>query len=191
MSSTNRGYERHKNDYYVTPIHNIVEFLEVFNQYEELDNIKVILDPSSGGDSENKMSYPEALRNTYFNNALIKTIDIRDDSPAEIKGDYLNLKLDYKPDMIITNPPFSLAKEYVEKALNDVKDEGYVIILQRLNFLGSKSRKEFWDNNPPKYIFVHHKRISFTPDGKTDSIEYAHFVWQKGNKEKLAKLLVI
>ena len=31
----------------------------------------------------------------------------------------------------------------------------------------------------PKYIFVHHQRMSFTEDKKTDSIEYAHFVWQK------------
>ena len=43
----------------------------------------------------------------------------------------------------------------------------------------------------PKYCFVHHRRISFTDDRKTDSIEYAHFVWQKGYNEQFTQLKVI
>lgn len=51
------------------------------------------------------MSYPEALSkfNCKYN---LKTIDTRKDSLAEIKKDYLKYKLDYEPDIIITNPPF-------------------------------------------------------------------------------------
>jgi len=56
-----------------------------------------------------------------------------------------------------------------------------VVMLQRLNWLGTQKRKTFWDNAPLKHIYIHHKRPSFTPDkpNKTDSIEYAHFVFQK------------
>ncbi|HBF3986180.1 TPA: hypothetical protein KOD80_004273 [Clostridioides difficile] len=43
----------------------------------------------------------------------------------------------------------------------------------------------------PKYIFVHNRRMSFTDDGKTDSIEYAHFVWQKGYNPKFSQLKVL
>ena len=107
----------------------------------------------------------------------------REDSRAIIKGDYL--KIDCKTgynngyDIIITNPLFSLALEIIKKAIEDVKDGGYVIMLLRLNFFGSKKRYQFWQENMPKYIFVHSERMSFTDDGETDSIEYMHAIWQK------------
>ena len=64
-------------------------------------------------------------------------------------------------------------------------------MLLRLNYFGGKVRKELWEKQMPKYCFVHHKRISFTDDRKTDSIEYAHFVWQKGHNEQFTQLKVI
>jgi len=49
-------------------------------------------------------------------------------------------------------------------------------MLLRLNYFGGKKRKKFWDENMPKYVFVHNRRMSFAEDGKTDSIEYMHAV---------------
>ena len=43
----------------------------------------------------------------------------------------------------------------------------------------------------PIYTLVHSKRICFTDDGKTDSIEYAHFIWQKDNYPEFSKLKVL
>ena len=137
------------------------------------------------------MSYPAALEQIGIDKSQIRTLDIREDSLAEVNSDYINIELDYKPDVIITNPPFLLAREIIEKALSDVAKDGFVIMLQRLNFFGGKKRRDFWDNHMPKYTFVHNKRISFTPDGKTDSIEYAHYVWQKGYYPEFTKLKVI
>lgn len=122
--------------------------------------------------------------------ANIFTIDIREDSLAEIKGDYLEQPPgDF--DLIITNPPFALASEIIEKALSDVKEGGWVVMLLRLNFLEGKKRKMFWDKYMPKYVFVHHRRMSFTKDGKTDSVAYAHYCWQKGNYPEFAQIKVI
>lgn len=180
MSSTARGYDRHVSDYYITPVDKIEDFLRAFLQVEPLALNGLILDPCAGGDEINDMSYPLALRKFGVKNENIKTIDIRKDSRASIIGDYLEMNLDFYPTLIISNPPFILAREFIEKALKDVADNGFVVMLQRLNFLGGKKRKEFWDSNMPKYTFVHNRRMSFTDDGKTDSIEYAHFVWQKG-----------
>lgn len=42
-----------------------------------------------------------------------------------------------------------------------------------------------------KWIYVSHKRMSFTDDGKTDSIAYAHYIWKKGYKTDYAKIKVI
>lgn len=190
MSSTNRGYDRHKIDYYVTPIDQIELFLNAFKASEQFTICPLFLDPCSGGDINNKMSYPEALINYGYQKRYIDTIDIREDSLATIKDDYLLVDCKNKYDVIITNPPFNIAIDIINKAISDVKPNGFVIMLLRLNFLGSKQRFQFWQNNKPKYIFVHHKRMSFVKGGGTDSVEYAHFVWQKGNRDD-TKLFVI
>lgn len=196
MSSTNRGSDRARLDYYVTLINAIKDFLYAHiggvqaDEWEASGGEPIILDPCAGGDSLNPMSYPTALKEVWNVNN-IKTIDIRKDSLAEIKDDYLNVKLDYKPDIVITNPPFYLAMEIIQKALKDVADDGSVIMLLRLNFLGSQQRKKFLQENLPSYIYVHSKRMVFTKDGGTDSIEYAHFVWHKNERNKYSKLKVV
>lgn len=193
MSSTNRSNVRkeHIADYYITPIKDIETFLIEFNKDVSIDwnNIN-ILDPSSGGDKNHDMSYPQAIKNT-FGHCNIKTMDIRDDSLADIKCNYLCTDITVKPLVIFTNPPFCEAMDFVKKALDDVADNGYVIMLLRLNFLETKTRKYFFDNYMPSYIYVHHKRMSFTSDGKTDSVAYAHFVWRKNNYPKFANIRVI
>lgn len=197
MSSTNRhnANKRHIADYYVTPVKDIIIFLGAFNEEVPLNIVdKTILDPCAGGDSSHDMSYPKALRAYYavsndWNG--IKTIDIREDSLAETKCDYIKAKLDYKPFLIISNPPFNQAMEFIKKALDDVTDDGYVVMLLRLNFLETKARKNFFDNYMPTWIFVHHKRMSFTDKGGTDSVAYCHMVWKKNDYPKFAKIRVI
>ena len=193
MSSTNRSDARlqHISDYYITPIDKILEFLTEFNKHESIfsDTIKV-LDPCSGGDDKNGMSYPIALN--HINPKLhIATNDIRDDSKASTKSDYLDLDCKDKFNVIITNPPFNISKDIINKALDDVIDGGFVIMLLRLNYFGGKVRQDLWERHMPKYCFVHNKRISFTDNGKTDSIEYCHMVWQKGHHPKFTKLAVL
>ena len=134
------------------------------------------------------MSYPEVLDNENFK---LVTIDSRNDSMAEIVEDYLDITFDIPFDLIITNPPFALGLDFVQKSLRDVKDGGYVIMLLRLNFFGSKARNEWLKENMPYEVYVHSKRMSFTDNGKTDSIEYAHFVWKKGYKPECAKLYLL
>lgn len=222
MSSTNRSNARkeHVSDYYVTPIPDIELFLREFNKRIVLgwDKCK-ILDICAGGNDEIKdangirelyhpMSYPTAIHNV-FGNCNVNTIDIREDSLAATKGDYLTMNVkDYEPEIIITNPPFAIATDIIEKAINDVVDGGYVIMLLRLNFFGSEERKPFFEKYMPEWCFVHRKRMSFVDKkdnigcvefnkegkpkkGSTDSIEYAHFVFRKGVKPDYTKLVVI
>ena len=201
MSSTNRTTARssHPSDYYITPVKDIKLFLKNFNEVVKINwENELILDPCTGGDSINDMSYPLAIQNYIGKEAIeldIDTIDIRKDSKANKITNYLLLNVDNtyqrKPSVIITNPPFRISKEIIQKSLTDVKDNGWVIMLLRLNFFGSKQRKPFWDEFMPRYVFVHHKRICFTQNGSTDSIEYAHFCWQKGNYPQFAELKVI
>ena len=192
MSSTNRSNERHKHisDYYVTPVNKIEEFLDAFSKYEDIfEKDIIVLDPCAGGDEINGMSYPMAL--SRFDSLEVDTIDIREDSRAKIKGSFLDIDTKDKYDVIITNPPFNISLDIINKALDDVKDGGFVIMLLRLNYFGGKVRSGLWKKHMPKYCFVHNKRIGFLGNGKTDSIEYCHMVWQKGYNPEFTKLAVL
>jgi predicted RNA methylase len=80
-------------------------------------------------------------------------------------------------DVLITNPPYKLAENFVIKAL----EAGYptVAMLLRLNWLASMKRRSFHTQYPSD-VHVLPKRPSFTANGRTDSTEYAWFVWGKG-----------
>ena len=207
MSSTNRSKarEKHVADYYVTPISEITKFLDAFFKEQQILQFLLktgspVLDPCAGGDRElgidekpiHPMSYPEALKQAGIPEKSIHSCDIREDSLAKYKRNYLEWKeAKNQYDLIITNPPFNISIDIIKKALYDVKQGGFVIMLLRLNYFGSKGRKQFWDDFPPKYAFIHNERMSFTDDGGTDSIEYMHCVWQKGYKPQFTLTKVI
>ena len=65
-------------------------------------------------------------------------------------------------------------------------------MLLRLNFLGSQERSDYLREHMPD-IYVIPNRPSFT-GGKTDSIEYAWFVWSKYNdygKNSSGKIVIL
>lgn len=81
---------------------------------------------------------------------------------------------------IITNPPFSLAQEFVERALEVAQFK--VAILARLMFLESQRRHELFVNSPLKAVYVFSYRLKFQLDGYDKPISYtpyAWFVWEK------------
>lgn len=192
MSSTHRSAARsaHVYDYYVTPIDEVVKFLRAFLAVEPCALSGRVLDCCAGGRiGHEPMSYPEAMIQCGIDEKRITTLDIRADSRAQIIADYLTHPTE-SYDSIITNPPFDIALQIIQKAISDASPNGWVIVLLRLNFLEGKLRKSFWDQSMPKYIFVHHKRLSFTGKG-TDSVAYAHFVFHRPYKENYSKTFVI
>lgn len=99
--------------------------------------------------------------------------------------------LDWRPfqhfAVAITNPPYSLAQRFVEHAL-DLADN--VAMLLRLNFLASLTRAAFMRECPPD-VYVLPNRPSFRADGKTDSIEYAWFVWPPDRRRECGTVRVL
>ena len=91
-----------------------------------------------------------------------------------------------RPNMVVMNPPYARALEFVAASQKFVrttkvkdKDErryATVCALLRLNWMGSKKRIA-WHKEHPSLAMVLGHRPSFTADGKTDSSEYAWFVW--------------
>ena len=75
-------------------------------------------------------------------------------------------------DVILTNPPYSLAEDFVNACLPLARN---VIFLLRLNFLEGIRRSAFWQSHMPD-VYVLSNRPSFTGKG-TDATAYAWFRW--------------
>lgn len=76
-------------------------------------------------------------------------------------------------DLVFTNPPFSIALEFIEHAFTMAPT---VIMLLRVNFLAAVKRYDFWQQFPPDGLYILSKRPSFIGT-RSDSQEYAWFVW--------------
>jgi len=79
-------------------------------------------------------------------------------------------------DLIVSNPPYSHALQFVQKA-QDLAP--VVCMLLRLPWLASMKRAQ-WHRDNPSHVFVLPRRPSFTGDKRTDATEYAWFLWGAG-----------
>lgn len=175
MSATNRGAIRNGSDFYITPRKTISTFLDVF----KLEGIE-IFEPTAGNGA-----IVQELWLRYHAFCNITANDIRDEQAALLEAgadrvfnlDFLKCNgINPKPDVIITNPPFSIAQEIIEKCFEIAKPETEVIMLLRLAFLESKKRREFWKKHPLTQLYPLIERPSFTGRG-TDATAYGWFVW--------------
>lgn len=91
---------------------------------------------------------------------------------------------------IITNPPYSKAKEFVEHALDIVADGRKVAMFLKLTFLESKKRRALFDKYPPARIWVFSERVQCAKNGDFETykkgvgtaVAYAWYIWEKGFK---------
>jgi len=88
-------------------------------------------------------------------------------------------------DLVMGNPPYKFAEQFVRGAFAAVRNGGYILFLLRLAFLESQTRGNgLWKAYPPKEVYVLSARPSFINEGpkagKTDATVYGIFVWQKG-----------
>lgn len=107
--------------------------------------------------------------------------DIRDNNIYGETGiDFL--KVHREVDHIVTNPPYSLAQQFVEHALDC--SSGKVAMLCKLAFLEGKARYSLFKEHPIKTVYVFSKRLPLTKEGDTrkqsSMIPFAWFVWEKG-----------
>jgi hypothetical protein len=107
-----------------------------------------------------------------------ESIDRTEDYDYWVTGDYLKSEM-HICNLIIGNPPYKHAEEFVHKSLSLLLADGVLCYLLRLNFLeGQKRHTTLWNIHKPSLVAVCSKRPSFTENGKTDMTAYAYFVWQ-------------
>ncbi len=163
MSSTNGNTIEHDN--YQTPQNAIDALLKLVELRDDDD----FLEPCRGTERR-----------------IFDAVNLPDDQKfwCEIQEDrdYLASDLGKKFDVIITNPPFSLSEEFVRKMRSELKPDGTLIFLQRVNFLGSRKRIPFWGE-----VGFPHKAPILIPrpkfaKGGTDSCEYCWYIFDYGNR---------
>lgn len=87
-------------------------------------------------------------------------------------------------DVVLGNPPYKYAEEFVWKGLELINISGYVIYLLPLSFLESKKRyNSLFMGHAPFTVLVSTRRVSFTGNKKSDNTAYAVYIWSKQKRK--------
>ena len=173
IGATNHSKEeREVDDYYATDPKAMEALLKVesFSPH--------IWEPACGGGHLSRVleGHGHDVRNSDVVDRMgggVELLDFIDGQLEEWEGD------------IITNPPYSFAQEFVERALEVVRDGGKVAMFLKLTFLEGKKRKGMFAKHPPKRVYVFSSRIACAKGGdfrstQSSAVAYAWFVWEKG-----------
>lgn len=169
-ASNHVEHERAENDYYATE----PKATELLCELEKFDG--KIWECACGG---GYMS--QVLKEQGYD---VKSTDLIDRGYGEVE-DFLSIDNTKFYGNIVTNPPYNLAKEFVEKALSVIPTGKKVAMFLKVTFLEGKNRKQLFLNNPPKVVYVSSSRLKCAKDGNFESVgssavAYAWYVWEKG-----------
>lgn len=170
--------DREKNDYYATDPNTLKILLDRL----EKDNINLNKNIWECACGEGHLS--EVLKAHNYN---VTNTDIVNRGYGENfkQLDFLKTDVVFDGD-ILTNPPYKYAKEFVEHAIDIIKENNYVVMFLKLQFLEGKARRKMFNKYPPKYVYVFSERQSCAMNGdferyaKSNAICYAWFIWEKG-----------
>jgi hypothetical protein len=93
------------------------------------------------------------------------------------------------PQIILTNPPYSLATEFIEHALEILPDGGVYIALMNITYLaGQKRYDRVYSKGVLREVYIFRKRVECWRDndiekyGGKSMVDYAWYIFQKGYK---------
>jgi hypothetical protein len=85
-------------------------------------------------------------------------------------------------DRVISNPPFNLAKEFIEKSLT-IANVGVAMLARTVFIEGQKRFMDIYRDNPPAYFMPYVERVPMLKDRldrkASTATSYAWFVWTK------------
>jgi hypothetical protein len=190
FSTNNCNNKRHKSDYYQTPSSLVKQLLEI----EHFDKNKMIREPACGDGSIVKELWKHNFNVNYsdkYQYDFIKDNLIDDEIEDDFVFDFLNDN--QSCDYIITNPPFSLALEFILHAKTICQNKfamllplSYLHGVERYNTIYQDHRSNF----PLKciYVFTRYPMLSETvrEDGKykTGMMVLMWAVWDKNYEGK-------
>lgn len=166
-SNTNRKVSLNYCDLYNTP----TEALDILDKITYLDSNKRYFDPCAG-----KGVITEWIKHNV--NSNVESNELFDHGyNTTYKENFLETKQEWDYDVIIQNPPYKLAKEFVLKGFGVAREQW---VFCRLDFLTSKNRlNELWSRDHLKEVHIFSYRVSCTKgvdEEKTEnSVNYAWF----------------
>lgn len=178
LAGGNSASKREEHDFYATNPETLKLFLYEFLKDNNFEG--EILEPACG------QGHISKTLQEIFPNIEITSTDLIDRGYGQGGINFLTHNYGKKFDIVITNPPFSLAKEFIEKGLN--VSNRYVIMLCKIQLLEGSKRKDMFLNTPLKCVYVHTTRQATWKGGmSTDSkgkkwattMCLAWFVWDK------------
>lgn len=104
-------------------------------------------------------------------------------SDIETGCDFLSVMNPRPIRAIITNPPYELANEFVQRALGGVPNNGFVAMLLRTDFDHAKTRQHLFRDHRAfsKKVVLTKRIVWFEPEpgekGKSPSFNHAWFIW--------------
>ena len=163
MSQRMSGYARQKRDLYETPEWVTLEL----GPHLPFVNGRIIWEPAAGN---GKMV--AALQKLGFEVAA-----------SDRERDFLTQPAPKPFWGIVTNPPFNLATEFIERALFMMPPDGIVAMLLRTDFDHAKTRKHLFSGEPrfSKKVVLRKRIIWFDRPGAAPSFNHAWFIWD-GNQ---------
>ena len=193
MSSTKRGGKRSEADYYATPHWATRRILEAL----ALPSPGRYLDPCAGEGDIIRAAIDHAGKRGA--RPRWSALEIRPECELPLKacaehvwiGDSLGPDLITSPDVVLTNPPFRLAMEFVEKYVSTAR---ITIMLLRLNFLGSEDRSGWLRSHMPDiYLLPNRPVFGINKEGVpgTDSIEYGWYVWRGMGERSAGRIEIL
>ncbi len=169
MSQRNSGYERIARDEYSTPAW-VTEALRCHLPRQP----KLIWEPAAGN---GKMT---RVLSTWGGGVVSSDIEPH---PLVYTADFLTCSPHDGVDAIITNPPYKLATEFVQRALGNMSSHGIVAMLLRTDFDHAKTRQHLFSKHPAfakKVVLT--KRIKWFEDSKgSPSFNHCWMIWDWRN----------
>lgn len=113
----------------------------------------------------------------------VKSTDLYERGFGESGIDFLGQK-ELWDGYILTNPPYALAQEFVEHALDLILPGNKIFMFLKIQFLEGKKRKRLYDTKQLKTVYVSRSRINCFRNGMRETAQnavcYCWFVWEKG-----------
>lgn len=181
LAGGNPRNDRVENDFYATN----PKATEALLKCEVFEGLK-FLEPCAGA------GHIADVIKKHYPRATVDCVDIEDRGyPGTEIADFLKLETAKKYNAIITNPPYSLALEFIQKSIQMLEDNGKIAMFLKLQFLEGEKRRQFFEEYPPTKIYVFRKRMATWRNGEpkdqngknwATTMCHAWFIWEKGSK---------
>jgi len=175
MLGVNPNSKREDNDFYATN----PKALKLFLQSLKKDNI--ILNKHIWECACGKGHLSEELKKQKYK---VFSSDLINRGYGDTPLDFTKTNLKHYGD-ILTNPPFKLAEEFIEKGMSLINKGNKLILFLKIQFIEGQKRRELFRKYNIKFIYAHSSRQQCSMNADFKNLKattqfYAWYIFEKG-----------